>query len=150
MTHSKDITSILSPIVERWKSVAKATPVVRKDLPGASAEWCFSPRVEDERALLALLEEWDRMEDSLLPDLAGTPPLKQAEFREVLRIIRHKLDLNRRNRHFVGYSGKSDPDGEMGRGHFLASMERTVHHLIKLNGEISVSRKPGDLGKTSP
>lgn len=98
---------------------------------------------------MGILEEWDRMEDSILPDLGGTPPLKQAEFREILRIIRHKLDLNRRNRHFVGYSGKNDPDGETGRAHFMASMERTVKHLIKLNGEISSSRNPGDPGKTS-
>lgn len=149
MTHAKDITGILFPLVERWKTIARTTPVVRKDLPGASSEWCFSPRTEDERALMEMLETWDRMEDSILPDLAGTPPLKQAEFREILRIIRHKLDLNRRNRHFVGYSGKSDPDGETGRAHFMASMERTVHHLIKLNGEISSAQKPGDPGKTS-
>ncbi len=149
MTHAKDITGILFPIIERWKSVTKATPVVRKDLPGASSEWCFSPRVEDERTLMGILEEWDRMEDSILPDLGGTSPLKQAEFREILRIIRHKLDLNRRNRHFVGYSGKNDPDGETGRAHFMASMERTVNHLIKLKGEIPSSRNPGDPGKTS-
>ena len=74
MTHAKDITGILFPLVERWKTIARTTPVVRKDLPGASSEWCFSPRTEDERALMEMLETWDRMEDSILPDLAGTPP----------------------------------------------------------------------------
>lgn len=150
MTTPRDVTAPLESIIERWKSVARQTPIVRKDLPGASAEWCFAPRKEDEKILLGLIEEWDRLEDAILPELAGILPLKQAEFREIMRIIRHKLDLNGRNRHFVGYSGKNDPDGETGRAHFLAAMERTAQHFMKLSRSIDTFRPPGGTGKTSP
>lgn len=144
--HTPDKASpILDQILSRWHLVVRTVPIVRKDLPGASSEWCFSPEARESEILLGIQEDWDRLEDAILPALAGTSSLKQAEIREIMRIIRSKLDLNRRNRHFVGYSSRNDPDGEIGRAHYLESMDRTVRHFRKLQDEFfpSAAEKGG-------
>lgn len=133
--------STLDHLISRWHVIIRTVSIVRKDLPGASSEWCFSPEEEESRTLLSIQEEWDRLEDLIHPSLTGVPPLKQAEIREIMRIIRSKIDLNRRNRHFVGYSGRNDPDGEIGRAHYLESMDRTVRHFRKLQDEFFPSGK---------
>ncbi|MHB8422707.1 MAG: hypothetical protein ACYC9S_10370 [Leptospirales bacterium] len=133
--------AILDHLIARWHVIIRTVSIVRKDLPGASSEWCFSPSEEESKTLLSIQEEWDRLEDRIQPSLTEIPSLKQAEIREIMRIIRSKIDLNRRNRHFVGYSGRNDPNGEIGRAHYLESMDRTVRHFKKLQEEFFPSSK---------
>ncbi len=142
--NSGEFANVLDRIVSQWLSIAKGVQLIRKDLPGAPTEWCFSPGETETRLLLGVQEEWDRLEDAVLPLLGKIPPLKKAETTEIMRILRSKLDLNKRNRHFVGYSGKNDPDGERGRAHFLESMDRTVRHFRKLEGELFPSVTEGE------
>ncbi|MHB1285756.1 MAG: hypothetical protein ACYCYP_04200 [Leptospirales bacterium] len=134
---------ILDQVLSRWHNVIQTVPLVRKDLPGASSEWCFAPDGRESEVLLAIQEEWDRLEDFIQPSLSGIPPLKQAEIREIMRIIRSKLDLNRRNRHFVGYSSRNDPEGQIGRSHYVESMDRTIRHFRKLQDEFFPSTGAG-------
>ncbi len=135
---------ILDQLLSRWHDIMQTVPLVRKDLPGASSEWCFAPDARESEALLAIQEEWDRLEDFIQPSLSGIPSLKQAEIREIMRIIRSKLDLNRRNRHFVGYSSRNDPEGQIGRAHYVESMDRTIRHFRKLQDEYFPAA--GDVG----
>lgn len=111
--------------------ISSNIPMVRKDLPGAPGEWCFSPREEDSAGIRTLLFHWDQMEEDLLPILASTNPLLGGEMRELLRIVRAKILFNERNHHFVGYALASDPTGQGSRSRFAESMERTIAHIEK-------------------
>lgn len=143
--HSVEFADVLDRIVAQWLPIAKGVHLVRKDLPGAPTEWCFAPGETELRLLLGVQEDWDRLEDTILPHLGQIPSPKKEETVEIMRILRTKFDLNRRNRHFVGYSGKNDPDGERGRAHFLESMDRTIRHFRKLREELFPSdRKEAD------
>ncbi|MHB1730201.1 MAG: hypothetical protein ACYCVG_04425 [Leptospirillum sp.] len=127
----RDFDHILQTTLQGWKVISNSIPLVRKDLPGAPGEWCFSPREEDSAGIRTLISHWDKMEESLLPILSSANPLLGGEMRELLRIVRAKILFNERNHHFVGYALANDPTGQGSRSRFIESMERTIAHIEK-------------------
>ncbi len=141
-----DFIHILDTTLQGWTVIATHIPMERKDLPGTTGEWCFSPREEDLAGIRTLATHWDHLEEILLPALIHEKPLLAGEVKELLRIVRAKIFFNDRNHHFVGYTLASDPTGEGSRTRFSDSMERTIAHLKKRLGEVFSPGPPG----TSP
>lgn len=105
--------------------------LVRMEIPDGGREWCFSPDSADEKAILELLELWDRWENNGRGILFASFPERRQEITEILRILRSKIGLNKTNRYFMGYSREGD-NGESGRDFFLTTFNRTLDHLAGL------------------
>ena len=137
--------NLVSDLTEGTRQLVRTVPVVTVKMEDGRDEWCFAPQEEHHLEMSRLETLFDRWEKEFLPAMAERHPDREGEVRELLRIVRSKILLNRSNRHFLGYVPRGGTL-EDGRAFYLTTFERTFVHLT---GLLSQSTKPGLSGDPS-
>lgn len=135
--------NLVSDLTEGTRQLVQTVPVVTVRMEDGRDEWCFSPD-EAHRLEMSRLEAiFDRWEKESLPAMAERHPDREGEIRELLRIVRSKILLNRTNRHFLGYVPRGGKV-EDGRSFYLTTFERTFVHLTGLLSDPTKAGLSGD------
>ncbi|MGC8529828.1 MAG: hypothetical protein ACP5OP_06480 [Leptospirillia bacterium] len=136
---------IISDLKEGTRRLVLLVPVVAVPMEDGRDEWCFAPQESHRREMARLAALFEQWESESLPVMRASHPHREAEIRELFRIVRSKILLNNSNRHFLGYIPRGGKVEE-GRSFYLTTFERTFDHLTGLLSDVT---KPGLSGETS-
>ncbi len=135
--------NLASDLTEGARRLVLQVPVVTITMDDGRDEWCFAPEEEHRLEMSRLEKLFDRWESEVLPVLTERHPGREGEVRELLRIVRSKILLNRTNRHFLGYVPRNGKV-EDGRSFYLTTFDRTFVHLTGLLSPPTEAGQSGD------
>ena len=135
--------NLVADLTEGARTLVRTVPVVTVTMEDGRDEWCFAPEEEHRQEMSRLETLFDRWESAALPAMAERHPGREGEIRELLRIVRSKILLNKPNRHFLGYVPRGGKV-EDGRSFYLTTFERTFVHLTGLLSQSAEAGLSGD------
>lgn len=137
------VGTLVADLKEGTRQLVLLVPVVAYPMEDGRDEWCFAPEEEHRREMARLEALFEAWEAESLPAMRERHPHREAEIRELLRIVRSKILLNKSNRHFLGYIPRGGTVEE-GRAFYLTTFERTFVHLTGLLSDVAETGLSGE------